>query len=40
MIASAKKNIKYYSKSHKEELQRCKEANKWVEDFINSLPKE
>lgn len=33
----ATKDIAYHTKEHEEELRRCKEHNKWYEDFINSL---
>jgi hypothetical protein len=38
MIAEAKKDLKYYKKELEKDLSRCKTANKWVSDFLNSLP--
>ena len=38
MIADAHKNLAYHTKERGEELKRCNDSNKWVEDFINSLP--
>ena len=33
----ATENISYNTKSHEEDLKRCRESNKWYDDFINSL---
>lgn len=35
--AEANKNIEYHTKERESELKRCKDTNKWYEDFINSL---
>lgn len=32
-----KDSIEYHEKQWKEELERCRDSNKWVEDLINSL---
>lgn len=37
MIDSATEAIEYHTEKHKEELERCKESNKWVEDLMKSL---
>lgn len=36
-IELAQKNISYFIKSKYEDIERCKKANQWVEDFLNSL---
>ncbi len=33
----ATKDLAYHTKEHKAELKRCRESNKWHEDFINAL---
>lgn len=37
MKIKAAKDMAYHTKEHEEELKRCREHNKWYEDFINSL---
>jgi hypothetical protein len=37
MIAKADKDITYHSKERAEEIKRCEDANKWVDDLILSL---
>lgn len=37
MRIKATKDIAYNTKAHEEESKRCREHNKWYEDFINSL---
>ena len=38
-IESCLNNIKYYAKSKKQEDDRCKETNDWIDELINSLTK-
>jgi len=33
----ATKDLAYHTKEHEAELKRCRESNKWHEDFINAL---
>jgi hypothetical protein len=37
MIADAEKNISYHKKESAEEVKRCNDSNKWVEDFLTSI---
>lgn len=36
-IAGAKRDIGYYTNSHKEEIERTNDRNKWISDLRNSL---
>lgn len=36
-LAQAKKELRYYTKSYRDEVKRCKTANLWVERYFNSL---
>ena len=38
-IDKINEDIEYNKKRLKEEIDRCNESNKWVDDFLNSLPK-
>ena len=33
----ATEDIAYNTKAHEEDLKRCRDSNKWYEDFINAL---
>jgi hypothetical protein len=37
LIEDANNDIEYHTKKHKEELKRCEDSNKWVEQFLNAL---
>jgi len=37
LMEEAHKDIAYHLKEHKEELKRCADSNKWIEDFVASL---
>ena len=39
-IIGFQKDIAYYLAEYGKEVDRCRDSNKWVEDFINSLPNE
>jgi len=36
-IAKARKDLKYNTEKHLEDVKRCNDANKWYQDFINSV---
>lgn len=36
-IEKEEKNLSYYTEQHEKEVERCKQANKWVEDLLKSL---
>lgn len=37
MIADAERNVAYHEKQQAEELKRCTDSNKWVDDFLKSI---
>lgn len=37
IINEKKESLKYHTKQYKEDIKRCEESNKWVDDLINSL---
>lgn len=39
MIKEAKKDIAYHTKELNEDIKRCEESNKWVQDFLKSIEK-
>lgn len=39
MIAKSNKDIEYHTKEYNKDVARCDNSNKWVKDFVNSLPK-
>jgi hypothetical protein len=37
LIEDAEHDIEYYTKQFNEEIERCNDSNKWVQDLINSI---